>query len=129
MAHPPPPGPTVRPNFLAIMEAISDITFPISKRDLLDQLGDDTVLFQGTNFSLHDLVKDIHDDQFATDAEFLDALENLYTPSEDEEPAAPERASLRAPGEDPWKQTERAGPIESGRGAMVRSDRSLEGEE
>ena len=83
-AHPPTPGPFVQPNFAPVMEAVGTVTFPISKRELLDQVGDDTVLLQGRNVALHDLIKDIHDDHFASESEFLDALENEYTRPEDE---------------------------------------------
>ena len=77
-ARPPTPGPFVRPNFLAIMDAV-DVPFPISKRELLEQVEEDTVLLGGRNVSLHDLIKDIHDDYFESESEFLDALETHYT--------------------------------------------------
>lgn len=116
------PGPTIRPNFMPVMEAISNVTFPISKRDLLEQVGDETVLLRGRNLSLHDLIKDIHDDAFDSDGEFLAALESQYgaggEAGADEAPAEGE-PFYGAPG---WSAaTERAGPVESGRGAMVRS--------
>ncbi|HET6405561.1 MAG TPA: hypothetical protein VFH78_13025 [Candidatus Thermoplasmatota archaeon] len=74
-AHPPTPGPFVQPNFAAVMEALGTVTFPISKRELLEMMGDGTVILDGRNMSLHDLIKDIHDDYFDSEAEFLSALE------------------------------------------------------
>lgn len=128
MAHPPAPGPTVQPNFLPVMEAVVDVSFPISKRDLLDQVGTGTVLFQGRNVSLRDIVKGIHDDEFDTDAEFLDALARHYSVTDEEELALLDRGNLEDQGDDPWVETERAGPIESGRRAMVRSASAAEDE-
>lgn len=77
-AHPPLPGPVVQPNFLAVMEAVGDVTFPISKRELIEQVGDGTVILSGRNVELHDLIKDIHDDFFDNESEFLGALERHY---------------------------------------------------
>lgn len=79
MSHPPTPGPFVRPNFLAVMEAVGSVTFPISKRELIDHVGEGTVLLQGRNVALHDLIKDIHDDHFESEDEFLAAIETEYT--------------------------------------------------
>ena len=84
-AHPPTPGPFVQPNFLAVTEALATVTFPISKRELLEQVGDDTVLMEGRNVSLHDLIKDVHDDHFDSEEELLGALENQYAGAGDVE--------------------------------------------
>lgn len=84
-ARPPTPGPFVQPNYLAVMEAVTTVAFPISKRELLDQLGDETVILQGRNVSLHDLIKDVHDDYFDSEEELLGAIESEYTaPGTDE---------------------------------------------
>lgn len=76
MAHPPTPGPFVQPNSLPVMEAMGGVPFPISKRELIEEVGDRTVLIDGRNVSLHDLIKEIHDDYFETEAEFVAALED-----------------------------------------------------
>lgn len=77
--HPPAPGPVVTPNLAAIEEALRPVTFPISKRDLLDQLSDeDSVVLNGRNVDLRTLVKDLHDDFFETEDEFRSALESEY---------------------------------------------------
>lgn len=77
--HPPAPGPFVRPNLGAIEEALRPITFPISKRDILDQLSDEeSVVLDGRNRDLRTLVKDLHDDYFESEDEFRTALENEY---------------------------------------------------
>lgn len=73
--HPPVPGGIVTPNFLGVMEALSTITFPISKRDLLEQVGEGTVILRGRNVALHDLVKDLHDDFFESEDELRTVLE------------------------------------------------------
>jgi hypothetical protein len=77
--HPPRPGRFVQPNVSAIENALRDITFPISKRDMLDQIGDeDTVIVGNRNVDLHTLVRDLNDDFFATEDEFRIALEDTY---------------------------------------------------
>lgn len=79
VSHPPAPGGFVTPNLSAIEEAIRPVTFPISKRDLLDQLADeDTVVLNGRNLDLRTLVKDLHDDFFDNEDEFRSALESEY---------------------------------------------------
>ena len=98
-ARPPTPGPFVQPNFLAIMDAV-DVPFPISKRELLDEVEDDTVLLGGRNVSLHDLIKDIHDDYFESESEFLDALETHYSTLGDAE-SEPESENARIPSDAP----------------------------
>lgn len=75
---PPPPGPMVTPNFLMVEEAVGNVTFPISKRELMEQLGDGTTLFNGRNVDLHDLVRDLNDDFFESEDEFRSALEREY---------------------------------------------------
>lgn len=76
--HPPSTGGIVAPNFLSVEEAVGNVTFPISKRDLLDQVGDATVLLNGRNVDLHDLVRDLNDDFFESEEAFHDALEIEY---------------------------------------------------
>lgn len=77
--HPPAPGGVVTPNFLAVEEAVGNVTFPISKRELMETLGGATVLFNGRNHDLHDLVRDLNDDYFDSEAEFRAALEAEYS--------------------------------------------------
>lgn len=78
-AHPPAPGPFVEPNVEAIEEAIRAVTFPISKRDMLDQIADeDTVVMNGRNVDLRTLVKDLPDDFFDNEDEFRRAVEETY---------------------------------------------------
>ena len=92
--HPPPPpapGPVVAPNFLMVEEAVGAVTFPISKRELMEMMGDGTVIFNGRNVDLHDLIRDLNDDFFESEAEFRTALENQYggqLSSEEAEPTA-----------------------------------------
>lgn len=77
--RPPVPGPIVQPNFLSVEEAVGDITFPISKKDLLDQLTEDaSALVAGRNMDLHEMIKDLHDDFFDSEDEFREALEREY---------------------------------------------------
>lgn len=103
MAHPPVPGPTVQPNFLAIMEALASVAFPISKQELLQEIGDATVIFRGRNAELHDIIKDLHDDAFASENEFLDALTDLYTSTLDEDPPLTEGGVLPSGPGDSWQ--------------------------
>ena len=78
-AHPPAPGPFVEPNLEAIEEAIRSVTFPISKRDMMDQIADeDTVVLNGRNVDLRTLVKDLPDDFFDSEDEFRRAVEATY---------------------------------------------------
>lgn len=77
-AHPPIPGGIVQPNFLTVEEAVGDVTFPISKKDLLEQVGDGTTMLHGRNIDLHDLIKDLHDDFFESEEDFRAALEREY---------------------------------------------------
>jgi hypothetical protein len=75
-AHPPAPGPIVQPNLAAIESAVRDVTFPISKRDLLDQIGEgETVVIGGRNVDLRTLVRDLPDDFFESEDEFRSELE------------------------------------------------------
>lgn len=76
--RPPAPGGVVTPNFLMIEEAVANVTFPISKRDLLEQIGDGTAIFNGRNVDLHDFIRDLNDDFFETEDEFRSALEVEY---------------------------------------------------
>ncbi|HUR68854.1 MAG TPA: hypothetical protein VM370_06365 [Candidatus Thermoplasmatota archaeon] len=99
-AHPPAPGPVVQPNFLPVMEALGDVTFPIAKSELLEQVEGGTVLFQGRNVDLRDLLKEVHDDFFDSEEELEGALERLYAPSEtdaDAEPPISPLASAQRP--------------------------------
>lgn len=76
-SHPPPPGDIVQPDLNAIEEALRDVTFPISKRDLLEQIGEDeTIVLGGRNVDLRDLVRDLNDDFFDSEDEFRTVLEN-----------------------------------------------------
>lgn len=97
--HPPVPGPFVQPNFQPVMEAVAHVAvFPISKPDLLEKVSSDdiSVLLEGQNVDLHELIKDIHDDFFQSESEFLDALERHYT-SESAEPEEPVQSVDRPP--------------------------------
>lgn len=107
--RPPMPGPFVQPNFLAVMEAVHSIPFPISKRELIDQIGDGTVLFQGRNVDLHELIKDLHDDYFESEEELRDALERDYATPGD---AETEGGALPSGPEESWRS--RVGPGDSG---------------
>ena len=81
----------VTPNFLMVEEAVGNVTFPISKRELMEHLGDGTTLFNGRNVDLHDLVRDLNDDYFESEDEFRTALELQYgglLAGEDSEPPA-----------------------------------------
>lgn len=100
------PGPVVQPNFLAVMEAVGNLPFPISKRELLELVGDNTVVFQGQNVELHELIKDIYDDGFESEDELREALERHYAPVEGEAtelgrlPMGPEGADIMSD----WEQ-------------------------
>jgi hypothetical protein len=80
--HPPPPGPLVTPNFLAVEEALGNVTFPIAKRDLLDILLEDdatpTALLGGRNVELADIVAEIGQDYFESEDDFRAALESRF---------------------------------------------------
>lgn len=77
--HPPPPGPVVQPNVTAIENALRNITFPISKREMLDEIGEEeTIILGGRNVELRTLVRDLNDDFFDTEDEFRTALEVTY---------------------------------------------------
>lgn len=84
---PPPPGPFVEPNLAPIEEAVRDITFPISKRDMLDQLReDDTLVLAGRNVDLRTFVKDLPDDFFESEDEFRRTVEEVYAAALDRTP-------------------------------------------
>lgn len=82
--HPPVPGPFVQPNFLSIEEALGDVTFPISKRDLLDQVRDATALYAGENVDLADFISDLRDDFFESEEALHAALESRLGATDDE---------------------------------------------
>lgn len=95
------------------MEAV-DAPFPISKRELLDEVEDGTVLLGGRNVALHDLIKDIHDDYFESEEEFLAALETHYSTIAEDEPLTAEGAKTldaheRAAGEAGRRERETLG--------------------
>lgn len=79
--HPPPPGPVVKPNYLTVEEALREVTFPITKRDLMVELDGATALLKGTNVDLRELVRDIPDDAFDTEDELFDAIEAAHGPT------------------------------------------------
>lgn len=86
-AHPPPPGPFVEPNLAQVEEALRVVTFPISKRDMLDQIGEeDTIVVNGRNVDLRTFVKDLDDDLFEDEAEFREAVERNYAALLDDPP-------------------------------------------
>lgn len=95
--RPPMPGPIVQPNFLSVEEAVRHVPFPISKKDLLEQIDDEaSALLGGRNVDLRDIIKDLRDDFFATEDEFREALEREYGPLSDEAEA---EARPLVPGE------------------------------
>jgi len=87
---PPTPGPILTPNFLAVEEALGTITFPISRRDLLDVLlAEDespTALLNGRNVDLADLVAELNEDFFDTEDDFRSALETRFARGEEADP-------------------------------------------
>lgn len=103
--HPPVPGPVVQPNFLSIVEALGDVTFPISKRDLLDQVRDGTALYAGRNVDLADVVSDLHDDFFDSEEELRSALEQRFGATDDNEEFA---GTLPTGSQETWQT--RVGP-------------------
>jgi hypothetical protein len=89
-ARPPPaPGPIVQPNFLNVEEAVADVTFPISKKELIEQVGDGTVLMQGRNVDLAQLIRPLDDDYFESEDEFRETLERSYGPIDAPDEHAP----------------------------------------
>lgn len=90
-AHPPLPGPIVRPNLLPLMEALAAVEFPITKDRLMSEVEDLTVMIAGRTVDLRDIIREVHDDAFATEDELATALENIY--------ARPEGASMEG-----WSQ-------------------------
>lgn len=78
-SRPPAPGGFVAPNLTAIEDAVRDATFPISKKDLLDQVGaEDSVVVGGRNVDLRTIIRDLPDDYFETEQEFHDRLQDFY---------------------------------------------------
>lgn len=98
----------MQPNLVAIEDALRDVTFPIGKRELMDQLDDErTVIVGGRNVDLRTLVRDLPDDYFESEEEFRGLLEDAYGMSGDGAetiivPAPPtgfpEEMPLQAPG-------------------------------
>lgn len=82
---PPTPGRFTEPNFLAIEEAVARATFPISKIELMREVDGATVLVNGSNRDLRELVKDLHDDHFDNIEEFHAALEAAFSDEFDTE--------------------------------------------
>jgi hypothetical protein len=76
------PGPLVAPNFLAVEEALGDVTFPIAKRDLIHMLvhGDatPTALLGGRNVDLADIVAELPEDYFETEDDFRASMESRF---------------------------------------------------
>lgn len=77
--HPPPPGTFTAPNLLAIEEAVGHVAFPISKKELIAEVDGRTVFFAGRNVDLTDLIRDLNDDYFDSEAEFQTVLQNALT--------------------------------------------------
>jgi hypothetical protein len=106
--HPPVPGPIVEPNLGAIEEAFKEINFPISKKDLLESTAEGaTVLVDGKNVDLRDLLLDVHDDFFDSEEELHAALERLYATLEDEAPdqaRGPISLARREGGAERWEE-------------------------
>jgi hypothetical protein len=73
-----------------VEEAVGNVTFPISKRELMDMIGEGTVIFNGRNADLHDIIRDLNDDFFESEDEFRTALEMQYAGvlADESEPAA-----------------------------------------
>ena len=84
--HPPPPGDILTPNFLAIEEALGNVTFPITKRDLLDQVSEGSALVGGQNVDLEDIVAKLPADYFETEEDLRSSLEEVYGLAEDPDP-------------------------------------------
>ncbi len=77
-AKPPPaPGPLMQPHHAAVEEAVQDVTFPISKRELMQQVADKTALVNGRNVDMRELVRDLNDDFFESEDEFREALDTV----------------------------------------------------
>lgn len=77
--RPPAPGGFVLPNVNAIEDALRTVTFPISKHELLDEIDEgETVVMEGRNVELRELVRDLHDDVFESEDEFRTRLEDEY---------------------------------------------------
>lgn len=83
--HPPPPGDIVTPNFLAVEEALGSVTFPITKGDLLEFVGDGTALLGGRNVDLRTIILGLNDDVFEDEESFREALERRYANASPEE--------------------------------------------
>lgn len=76
----------MKPNFVSIEEALARVAFPISKRDLMEQLDDSaTALYRGRNLELRTLVRDLDDDFFDSEEELHGALERQYGTQDDDE--------------------------------------------
>jgi hypothetical protein len=76
-SHPPAPGPFVEPNVKAIEDAVRDVTFPISKRELIERIGEDqTIILRNRNVDLREIVRSLRDDYFESEGEFRDELED-----------------------------------------------------
>lgn len=75
-ARPPLPGTFTAPNLLAIEEAVAQITFPISKRELVAEVEGKTVFFGGRNVDLQELIRDLNDDYFESEEEFHSVLQD-----------------------------------------------------
>lgn len=99
--RPPMPGPILQPNFLNVEEAVATVLFPISKRELIEQLGEGTVIVRGRNVDLHTLIKDLHDDRFESEDEFREALERQYGPIDAPDDHAP--AALPSGPQETWQ--------------------------
>ena len=77
-SHPPAPGDIVTPNFLAVEEALGNVTFPIWKRDLLAQVNEGQVILNGRNIDLDELIAQLPSDYFESERDVLNALEDVY---------------------------------------------------
>jgi hypothetical protein len=78
-SRPPTPGPFVEPNVKAIEDAVRDVTFPISKRELIERIDEEqTIIVRGRNVDLREIVRNLRDDYFESEAEFRSELEDQY---------------------------------------------------
>lgn len=76
--RPPKPGRFSQPNFLGIEEALASVPFPIHKRELMQEVDGRSVLVEGQNRDLRELVRDLNDDYFDNEEELHLSLERAF---------------------------------------------------
>jgi hypothetical protein len=85
------PGPQTGEEYgiLAVMKALERLTFPISKRDILEEVGDTTIEWtKGHRVSLRGIIEESPVEEFTSLSQVASAFNNVMAHREGEDKAA-----------------------------------------